>query len=183
VICFISVGPNSGPNVQNEKRTSSETSFPIIRYPLAPAAKPNTLAINYSSAKNTPQSHQETHESLIYNLKRQRSMLPMDHEVLTLSKFSGCFMSLARLGTTACPPNPARTNPIPPKKFAFRHCGKILVSAGCKIEPGAESLPKPSIRMMTMRMKVEIVDKMEGSERRRRGMRVVGTILFSQLLA
>lgn len=42
-------------------------------------------------------------------------------------------------------------------------------------------MEKPSIRMMRIRIKDETVDKMDGSERRRSGIKVVGTILASKL--
>lgn len=93
------------------------------------------------------------------------------------SKCSGYFMSLARPGTTACPPNPANTNPTPPSQLPAFHSGVQLVGEGCRMDPGGEDLENPSMRRMRMSRRDERVDRREGRERRWRGSKVVGSTL------
>ena len=95
----------------------------------------------------------------------------------TLSKFSGCRISLAKLGTTAWPPKPAKTNPIPPSQFEAVNSGPKLVFAGWMIEPGAEVLMKPSRRTVRTRRKVDTVESSDGRESRWSGRSVVGSTL------
>jgi hypothetical protein len=94
-----------------------------------------------------------------------------------LLKFCGLRISLAKLGTTAWPPNPARTSPIPPNQFASLSSGPKVVGEGWMIDPGAEVLIRPSRRITRTRRNVDIVDKSEGRERRCNGKRVVGRTL------
>ena len=93
--------------------------------------------------------------------------------LITLSKSSGFFISLAKPGTTACPPNPANTNPTPPSQFPDLHSGPIFVGAGWVIEP----VRNPSKRRIAIRSRDERVERSEGSDKRWRGRRVVGRIL------
>lgn len=103
-------------------------------------------------------------------------------QLTTLSNFSGCFISLAKLGITAWPPKPARASPIPPNQLPRDHSGERLVGEGWRREPveideGSGEGRKPSMRRTMMRRREEIEERREGSERRRRGRRAVGTIL------
>lgn len=52
------------------------------------------------------------------------------------------------------------------------------MGAGSRSEPGASALVVPSMRMIAMRRNEERVERSEGRERRRRGRRAVGRMLW-----